>query len=459
MKKLLGVVMKHNILFLILLTILGLLISPACQRPVAMKEVGDEAVELFRQYISIDTSNPPGDVSQAAEFYRAVFEKEGIPVELFWTDRSTGRVNVLARLKGSGKKRPLMMLNHMDVVPVDRSGWLVDPFAGIIKDGYIYGRGALDMKNNGIAQLMTMVQLKRNNIKLDREVVFLAVADEETSGEPGALWISKNIWADINAEYVLDEGGFGTQFFFTNDDRLIFSVGVAEKKSIRLGLTTAGTAGHGSMPPKENANFIMSQALAKVAAYKTPVHITPPVAEMIKRIGELADTPYNNALKRNTISLTVLKGYVGDPPKTNVIPDHTEAVLDCRLLPDQDEDEFVAELKKVINDPRVKIEFIQKPPKSNASPYDTELFKVIEQETKKVYPESVTLPHLVIYGTDSRIFRRKGATCYGFFPGLVSMEEYRTIHGNNERIREESFRNAVKIYYHVVKSFCEQKYR
>ncbi|MFC1729146.1 M20/M25/M40 family metallo-hydrolase [candidate division KSB1 bacterium] len=449
--------MRNNIVFLLLLSFLCLLTSVECQRQEEFAEVTDEAVELFQQYLSIDTSNPPGDVSQAAEFYRTVFEKESVPVELIWTERSTGRVNVLARLEGSGEKRPLMLMNHMDVVPVDRSGWSVDPFTGVKKDGFIYGRGALDMKNNGIVQLMTMIQLKRNNIRLDRDVVFLVVADEETSGEPGALWIAANRWGDIDAEYVLDEGGFGTQGFFTNDDRLIFSVGVAEKKSLWLRLLTSGTPGHGSMPPKENANFIMTQALAKVAAYETPVQITPVVAEMIERIGELGDTPYSNALKRNTISLTVMNGYVGDPPKSNVIPGQSEAVLDCRLLPDQDVEEFVAELKSVINDDRVRIEYIQKPPQSIISPYDTELFQIIERETKEVYPESVTLPHLVIYGTDSRIFRQKGATCYGFFPGPVTMEEYRTIHGDNERIREESFRNAVMIYYNVVKSFCEEK--
>ncbi|MGR3177773.1 MAG: M20/M25/M40 family metallo-hydrolase, partial [Candidatus Anammoxibacter sp.] len=315
----------------------------------------------------------------------------------------------------------------------------------------------LDMKNFGIVQLMTMVLLARNNIQLDRDVVFVAVADEETSGDLGAGWILENKWDEINAEYIFDEGGFGTEGFFTNDDRLIFSVGVAEKKVMWLRLTVEGTGGHGSMPPKDNANFIMTQALARVAQYQTPERISPVVQEMINRLGRLDDTPYNNALKRNTISLTVMKGFVGDPPKSNVIPDHAEAVLDCRLLPDQDPDEFLEELKGVINDPRITYEFVEYPKESIVSPFDTDLFRVIEQETKKVYPESVTLPHLIIYGTDSRFFRPKGAICYGFFPGPVTMEEYRKIHGNDERIRTESIINAVRIYYNVVREFCEVK--
>jgi len=438
--------------------LLSLLISACGQlEQEEFKTMGDETVKLFREYLSINTSNPPGDVSEAAEFYHAAFEEAGVSVELLWTDRDNGKVNVLARLKGSGNKRPLLMLNHMDVVPVDRSGWTVDPFAGVQKDGYIYGRGALDMKNNGIVQLMTMILLKRNTVELDRDVVFLAVADEETQGDLGAGWIVENKWDEIDAEFVFDEGGFGTQGFFTTGDRLIFSVGVAEKKVLWLRLTTTGTEGHGSMPQEENANFIMAQALARVAEYQTPETITPVVAEMINRLGKLDDTPYNNALRRNTISLTVLKGYVGDPPKSNVIPDHAEAVLDCRLLPGEDPGEFVDQLENVIDDPRVKIEYIEYPVESIVSPFDTDLFRTIERETKKVYPESITLPHLVIYGTDSRYFRKKGAACYGFFPGPVTMEEYGTIHGNDERIREESLRNAVRIYYNVVKSFCEVK--
>jgi len=419
--------------------------------------VEDRTVQLFQEYLAINTCNPPGDVAAAAEFFRAIFEKEDVPVELIWTNKKTGRVNVLARLKGSGKKRPLMLLNHMDTVPVDRSGWSVDPLAALKKDGYIYGRGALDMKNFGIVQFMTMLLLKKNKIALDRDVVFLAVADEETTGTLGSAWIVRNKWEEIEAEYVLDEGGFGTQGFFTKDKRLIFSVGVAEKKVLWLRLSTSGPSGHGSMPLKENANFIMVQALSRVASHVTPIHITPPVAEMIKRLGKLADTPYNNALQRNTISLTVTNGFVGNPPKSNVIPGKAEAVLDCRLLPDQDPNEFVSKLKKIIDDPRVKFNYIERPIESIVSPYDTDLFKIIEKETRAIFPDSVTVPHLVIYGTDSRFFRRKGASCYGFFPGPVTMEEYKTIHGNDERIREKSLRIAVRIYYNVVKNFCEEK--
>ncbi len=424
---------------------------------IGWKTVEDRAVQLFQDYLAINTCNPPGDVAAAAEFFSAIFEKEGVPVELIWTNKNTGRVNVLARLKGSGKKRPLMLLNHMDTVPVDRSGWSVDPHAALKKDGYIYGRGALDMKNFGIVQFMTMLLLKKNNIALDRDVIFLAVADEETTGTLGSAWIVRNRWEDIDAEFVLDEGGFGTQGFFTKDKRLIFSVGVAEKKVLWLKLSTSGPSGHGSMPLKENANFIMVQALSRVASHVTPIHITPPVAEMIKRLGKLADTPYNNALQRNTISLTVTKGFVGDPPKSNVIPGKAEAVLDCRLLPDQDQNEFVLKLREVINEPRIKFDYIERPIESIVSSYDTELFRIIEKETRAVFPDSVTVPHLIIYGTDSRFYRRKGAHCYGFFPGPVTMEEYKTIHGNDERIREKSLRTAVRIYYNVVKSFCETK--
>ena len=184
--------------------------------------VGNETVSMFREYLSINTANPPGNVSGAADFYRTTLANAGVESDEYWTDRTNGKVNIVARIKGTGNKRPLMLLNHLDTVPVDRSGWSVDPFAGVSKDGYIYGRGALDMKNFGIVQLMTMVLLARNNVPLNRDVVLTAVADEEMLGTLGAGWVAENLWDDINAEYVFDEGGFGTQGFFTNDDRPYF---------------------------------------------------------------------------------------------------------------------------------------------------------------------------------------------------------------------------------------------
>ncbi len=423
-----------------------------------MNSPNQEAITLLKEYITINTVNPPGDVTPAANFLKDIIEKENIPVELYWSDKSTGRVNLLARLNGSGANNPLLMLHHMDVVPVDERGWTVEPFGGVEKDGYLCGRGSLDMKNYGVVQLMSMLQLVRQGVDLDRDLLFLAVCDEEIGGELGAKWMVENHWDDMAPEFVLDEGGFGTEGFFTKDNRLIFSVGVAEKQMFALNLSIKRPPGHASMPPKENANFILSEALARVAAYTTPENLTHVAKEMENRLGGLEQTVYNNAVMRNTISLTVLKGFVGDPPKTNVIPEHSEAVLDCRLLPEQDKDEFLEELKNVIDDDRITITPVLEPKwGSVVSPYDSELFRIIEEETAKVYPNSITLPHLVIYGTDSRYFRGKGASCYGFFPGPVSMEEYSRIHGNDERIRLESLSKATDIYCSVVKQFCAKR--
>ena len=314
------------------------------------------------------------------------------------------------------------------------------------------------MKNYGIVQLMSMLQLTRQGVDLDRDLLFLAVCDEEIGGELGAKWMVENHWDEMAPEFVLDEGGFGTEGFFTKDNRLIFSVGVAEKQMYALNLSIKRPPGHASMPPKENANFILSEALARVAAYTTPEYLTPVAKEMENRLGGLEQTVYNNAVRRNTISLTVLKGFVGDPPKTNVIPEHSEAVLDCRLLPEQDKDEFLEELKNVLDDDRITITPVLEPKLASVvSSYDSDLFRIIEEETAKIYPDSITLPHLVIYGTDSRYFREKGASCYGFFPGPVSMEEYSRIHGNDERIRLDSLRKATDIYCSVVKQFCEKR--
>ena len=236
----------------------------------------DEAVALLQEYIRINTINPPGDVTPAANFLKQILVKEDIPVEFYWSDKSTGRVNLLARLKGSGTKKPLLLLHHMDVVPVDERGWTVEPFGGVEKDGYLYGRGSLDMKNYGIVQLMSMLQLTRQGVDLDRDLLFLAVCDEEIGGELGAKWMVENHWDDMAPEFVLDEGGFGTEGFFTKDNRLIFSVGVAEKQMFALNLSIKRPPGHASMPPKENANFILSEALARVATYATCLLYTSP---------------------------------------------------------------------------------------------------------------------------------------------------------------------------------------
>ena len=418
--------------------------------------VGNTAVDLFRKYLAIDTTNPPGNVSSAAEFLGKTLESAGVPVEMIWTDKARGKVNLLGRLSGNGSKRPLLLLNHMDIVPVDRSGWDVDPFSGVRKDGYIYGRGALDMKNIGSAQLMTMILLKQNDVKLERDVLFLSVADEEGGGM-GTAWINANRRNDIDPEYVLDEGGFGSEGFFTKDNRLIFCVGVAEKRNFTVRLSVSGTPGHASMPPEDNANFIMARALGKIAEYKPPEFITPVAAEMIKRLGKLDNTLFTNATLHNTISLTIMKGYAGEQGKSNVIPASAEATLDCRLLPGQDPTEFVKQLQNVIGDQRIQIRPERGEIINDVSSFDTDLFKIIEKETKLAHPESVTLPHLVVYATDSRHFRRRGAIGYGFFPGPVTLEEYRSIHGHNERIREDSFREAVRIYYNVVREFCRVK--
>ena len=247
-----------------------------------MNSPNQEAITLLKEYITINTVNPPGDVTPAANFLKDIIEKENIPVELYWSDKSTGRVNLLARLNGSGANNPLLMLHHMDVVPVDERGWTVEPFGGVEKDGYLCGRGSLDMKNYGVVQLMSMLQLVRQGVDLDRDLLFLAVCDEEIGGELGAKWMVENHWDDMAPEFVLDEGGFGTEGFFTKDNRLIFSVGVAEKQMFALNLSIKRPPGHASMPPKENANFILSEALARVAAYTTPENLTP----VAKRNGE-----------------------------------------------------------------------------------------------------------------------------------------------------------------------------
>jgi len=244
-----------------------------------------EAVEILRSYVRIDTTNPPADVREAAAFLEGLLAAEGVEVRLF--ESGAGRINLLARLpatveapasaqvgRGTGpaekpqRRRPLMLLHHMDVVPVDRSRWERDPFGGDLADGHVHGRGTMDMKGLGVIHLKTLILLKRMGVPRDRDILLLATPDEETGGETGARWMIRNHWSEMDPEYVLDEGGFGARDVFAADRRLVFGVSVAEKKVLWLRLRASGTAAHGSQPIPDNAVESLERALGRILEWR-----------------------------------------------------------------------------------------------------------------------------------------------------------------------------------------------
>ncbi|MGH9967401.1 MAG: M20/M25/M40 family metallo-hydrolase [Pyrinomonadaceae bacterium] len=426
----------------------------------------DMAVDLMRQYLRINTSNPPGNEIEAAKFFKAIFDKEGIQNEIF--EYKPGRANIIARLKGNGSKRPIILLSHMDVVTADTAAWRVDPFLAEIKEGSIYGRGALDMKGEGLLHLMTMIILARERPALSRDIVFLATADEEVKDE-GSIWMIANK-SDLfrDAEYLLTEGGDN---LLADGQVKYVGIDVAEKAPFWLQLTAKGQPGHGSRPISDSAPNQLVRAMSRVVAYNPPIKLLPAVEKFFKDIAPLQPEPLRSKfvaireslkdpvfvqelssqreygfLLRNTISLTMMSG----SKQTNVIPNLATCNLDVRLLPGEKPEEFLAELKKVIADPSIQIENVNtlKPP--NTSAINTELFEIITRVTKVHHPEALITTKMLSGYTESQLYRQLGIISYGWAPIYTTAEENEGVHGNNERISVKNVRDGTREFYEVV---------
>lgn len=414
-------------------------------------ETDKRSVELLQQYIRIPSINPPADTRAAADFLTRELEGAGLKVARYQPN-STHCVNLMTRLEGRDRSaKPLLLLTHMDVVPVDAKAWNVDPFGGELKDGVIWGRGAIDMKGIGIQQLMAVTLLKKLGIVPVRDIILVATCDEETDGTRGVKWMIANHWDKLNPAFVLDEGGFGTRDILT-PNKLIFGIAVGEKQLVWLRLRAKGTAAHGSQPIPDNANDILLTAINKAMALPSAGKRHPVVDEMILNVGVLAQNKFTNAIQKNTMSLTTLRAGVGDPPKVNVIPSSSEATLDCRILPGANSAEFISEIKARINDPRVTVELLSEPLDTGVSSSQTPMFAAIKLAILKHNPGAVITPMLVPYGTDSSNFRMKGVPSYGLNPMVIDAATLATMHSDAERIPIAEFLKGVRIYFDVLRS-------
>ena len=433
--------------------------------------VGDEAAQILSRYLQINTTNPPGNERQAAEFLAELLRERGMEPKLY--EPAPGRANLLARLPGDGGAGAIILLHHMDVVTANPARWSCDPFGGEIREGYVWGRGAIDMKGVGVMHLLALDLLRRSNAPRKRDILYLAVADEEMGSACGAQWMLAHHWPEIEAEYVWDEGGFGLRGFFGPD--VIFTVAVAEKKALWLRLVAEGEPGHSGMPHADNANDTLVRALARVLDHETPLrlhkvtqamfrgiadampfpqsfllrHLDNPLAFALARGGLTAESSIA-ALLRNTLSLTILRA----GSKENVIPGRAEAVLDARLLPGEDPDAFIEELEGVIADERVRVEVIQYPEPTTVSTHDSAFFRAIAEVTARLSPGSVTVPMLTPGATDSSFFRQKGINTYGLFPAIITPEDLAGFHGIDERISLDNLRLGTRITYDVLSEMC-----
>jgi acetylornithine deacetylase/succinyl-diaminopimelate desuccinylase-like protein len=427
----------------------------------------DMAVDLMQQYLRVNTSNPPGNEIEAARFFKKIFDQHGIENEIF--EYKPGRANIIARLKGNGSKRPIILLSHTDVVTAEPASWEVDPFSGVIKNGSIWGRGALDMKGEGLFHLMTMILLKQEGASLSRDVIFLGTADEEVNDE-GSLWMIANkahLFKD--AEYLLTEGGDN---LLEGGSVKIVGVDVAEKAPFWLRLTATGLPGHGSRPVADSASNRLIRAMNRILDWETPVKLLPAVEQFFKDVAPLQPEPWRsqfanvreslkdpafakslssqreyNFLLRNTISITMLSG----SKQTNVIPNTATCNLDVRLLPGESPEDFLKALTAVIADPSIKIENVNRFKPPNSSPINTELFSLIARKTKEKHPGAVITTKMLSGYTESQLYRQLGITAYGWAPIYTTAEEDEGVHGNNERISVKNVREGTREFYEVVK--------
>lgn len=426
----------------------------------------DEAVELLQQYLRIDTSNPPGNELAAAEFFHRLFDQAGISNTIY--SYAPGRANLYAVLKGDGSERPIVLLNHTDVVRAQSQNWKVPPFSGEIHDGEIYGRGALDMKNEGMIQAMVMLIAARERLPLKRDIIFLTTADEEVGGT-GSAWILEHHPELVQgAEYLITEGGSNLIY---PGRGTIYGIGVGEKAPFWIRMTAVGRGGHGSIPIQGSATHRLARAMQRVVDWQPPVRLLSVVEEYFHEMAQLEDEPrasqfrdIRRALRdpafarallddedfaymlHDTISLTVMRG----SEQTNVIPDRAYCQLDVRLLPGQDPKTFLSELRAVVGDETIQLEPISRYRTPNFSPTDTELYRIIERTVRKHSPGALVVPSLNSGYTESQMYRPLGINCYGFAPVEIPPALDTTQHAANERVPVEQIRRGVKMLYEIV---------
>jgi acetylornithine deacetylase/succinyl-diaminopimelate desuccinylase-like protein len=432
-----------------------------------------QQAEILRHYsalVQIDSSNPPGNETLVVNYLKKVFDAEGIPNQVFALDPT--RANLVARIKGNGSKRPILVMAHTDVVGVQREKWPVDPFSAIRKDGYIWGRGTVDDKDKLAANLMLLLLLKRSGAKLDRDVIFLAESGEEGTTAPGIEFMVNQHFDQIDAEYCLTEGGGAT---IDKGRVTAVAVSTTEKLPRRIRLVVNGTSGHGSVPRTDNALVHLSAAVAKIGTWETPLRLNDTTRTYFERLAGISspeaaaryngisdsrrtaavqrylaeNEPMHYSMLRTSVVPTVLKAGF----RMNVIPSEAEATIDIRMAPGEDDRSFMDQMQRLIADPAVKIDRLTEGerPATPPSRLDNEMFRALEAVSKRIYPGSVTLPTMLTGATDMAFLRAKGMQSYGI--GAASTDADRTnfgAHSDVERLLESSLYTFTRFTWEAV---------
>jgi acetylornithine deacetylase/succinyl-diaminopimelate desuccinylase-like protein len=436
-----------------------------------------EILRHHRSLIQIDTSNPPGNETKATDYLKRVFDAEGIPAQIFSLDPM--RANIVARLKGNGSKRPLLILAHLDVVGVQREKWPVDPFGAVLKDGYIWGRGSVDDKDKVATNLMTMLLLKRAQARLDRDVIFLAESGEEGTTGPGIDFMVSRHFDAIDAEFAMTEGGGAT---IENGRVTTVQIQTTEKVPRTTRLVVNGTSGHGSIPRVDNALVHLSEAVSKVGTWETPMRLNDTTRAYFEKLASISppdkaarynalldpkrsadaqrylkfNEPQRYSMLRTSVVPTILKSGF----RVNVIPSEAEATLDVRALPDENLDNFYAEMRKIIADPAVKIEHVpgNDRPAGAPSRLDTEMFRTLDRVSKRMFPGATVLPIMGTGASDMAQLRAKGVQCYGIGPARTDADSTNYgAHGDVERLSEASLYQFVEFTWNAVTEVAAAK--
>jgi len=440
------------------------------------KAVEEETMRHFQALLRFDTSDPPGKELPAAEYLKQVLEAEGIEVKTFAVNKD--RPNVVARLKGAGRKRPVLIMGHTDTVNVDLKKWTHPPYAAVRDGGYVYGRGTLDDKDNVVAALMSMLLLKRSGVTLDRDVIFLAESGEEGHTRVGIQFMVGAHFNEIDAEYCIAEGWGGLR---QNGQLKYVAIATTEKTPYRATLISRGPAGHGSKPLLTNALVHLSTAIAKVAAHRPPLRLNDTTRAYFERLATIstpeeaarynglfdpartdavqdylqANEPGHYSMLRTSLSPTIIHGGI----RNNVIPSEAEAALDIRLAPGEDGPAYLETLRKLINDPQIELvrAVADIRPAGAPSPLTNEAFKIIEAAGRAVYPGVPTIPTMMTGATDMANLRAKGVQCYGIGPAVDDEDTVKGFgpHSDQERVLESELHRFVKYHYEIVKNLAK----
>jgi acetylornithine deacetylase/succinyl-diaminopimelate desuccinylase-like protein len=468
-----------RILILVVLLVAGVASVVRAQAPIDWKAVEVETLRHFQALVRIDTSNPPGNETLALDYVRGVLDKEGIPYQIFGKDPK--RANLVARIKGNGKKKPILVMGHTDVVTIDPKKWIDHgPFSADLADGYVYGRGTIDDKDNLVASLMLVIMLKRAGTPLDRDVILLAESGEEGAPDVGAQFMIDEHFDAIDAEYCLAEGGGAGR---SGGNYTRFSTATTEKEPRAVELIAHGPAGHGSVPRTSNVVSHLTKSVAKIVDWTPQMRINETTGTYFRKLAATAspeaakryrdllnpdpkvsrpaadwmleNEPEHWSMLHTSLVPTILSaGY-----RYNVIPSEAKATLDVRLHPDEDQAKFLDQIRAVISDPSVEVRWARdryRP--AGASRLNTELFAALETESKKHYGVEV-LPTMATGASDKAQIRSKGVQCYGIGPAVDYEDGAKGYgaHSDQERILVDELHRFVRFQYDVVMDVARAK--